>query len=886
MGHIMVAGAGNRLVRWGVIMVRRRVLGVVLGLFAVIAVCGGVTVHAIKDATNQGRWGKGVGNGPDKEVPGFLINLGPTGARAVLSEKTLTVKYIFGSSPAEERLKLGDVITGVFNKPFSAHTFGGEPHGYEGPLLEFGEAIERAEAKDGKLVLNIQRGSDTLAVTVNLEAIGAFSPTFPMQCKKSELLRAKALKYLADNPESLNGPPHAKCVAILALLTSGNPQQESIGKRAALAWNSVPGAETWTWGVSYQLITLGEYHLLTGDATVLPTMKALAAMLRQDQYKGEIVVWKAKDNEDPAKIQASQQLYNGGFGHAPYISGVGKNGYGPMQYTTILAVIAWQIAERCGVAAPPEGLTSALEFMHRGTNEAGYVAYGGEFTLNNGYVDPVKWKKSTSGMNYVGRAGASLIAHKMSAEFADSADYLKKNQTYMKRAYKSLPDGHACSMLGFNWGLMGVAASGDDALFRTVFDYHKAWFNLMRCHDGSFVVLPGRDYADEGYYISSRYHPTAIMALAFGLNNPKLQIQGTQVLIANVNSKALKGPLQAAYKAIVSKSYGDAVKALKGAGSEDKAAAAAMEAYLLMQSQRDVAELEFLEKNGDLYRLDAKLTKTRAVFGMLEGFKTKIARFEELVKQDATKATIKLGATYQQAIEALRKNRSATYAGDLERFAERNSGTTYGAWALEAAKEFRSSGQVKDPSALVFTPPVLTPVETAATASATNTPETAGTLAGSAGNATGSSKENTGKEAAGKSAAPRAKITMISGEVLDAWQAKFVLKIEALTRAGTKLRLPISAQESYGVKGANEKALIVNTQGNDLPMPWKQLGWGSRALLAKEAAKDDDVETLLIAAAFFAASNDKAESENLYARAAIKDASAAKEAKEGLYIEK
>lgn len=836
---------------------------------------------AIKDATNQGRWGKAVGGGPDKEVPGFLINLGPTGARAVLNEKSLVVRYIFGSSPAEGKLKLGDVITGVFNKPFSAHTFGGNPHGYEGPLLEFGEAIERAEGKDGALVLNVTRGSDTVAVTVPLEAIGTFSPTFPMQCKKSETLRARALKYLVDNPESLNGPPHAKCVAILALLTSGNAQQEAIGKRAALAWNSVPGSGTWTWGVSYQLITLGEYHLLTGDSTVLPTMKALVSMLRQDQYKGEIVVWKAKETEDPAKLHAAQQLYDGGFGHTPYISGVGKNGYGPMQYTTVLAVIGWQIAERCGIAAPPDGLSAALEFIHRGTNEAGYVAYGGEFTLNNGLIDSVRWKKSTSGMNYVGRAGASLIAHKLSSEFPASAEYLKKNHSYMKRAYKSLPDGHACSMLGFNWGLLGAAAAEDDALFRTVFDYHKALFNLMRCHDGSFVVQPGRDYADEGYYISSRYHPTAIMALAFGLENPKLLIQGTQILIPNVNTKALKGSLQVAYKAIVNKQYGDAAKALKGVGSDDKVAATALEAYLLMQAQRDVAELEFLEKNGDLYRLDSKLTKSRAVFGPLDGFKAQIAHFEELVRQDASKLAVKVGAQYQQVLDALRRSKSATYAADLERFAERNASSPYGRWAAEAAKEFRSSGQVKDPSLIPFTPPVPTrPAELAQTS--TPSEPTAAKPAASA------AKESSNGASAAKepsaTAPARAKITMISGEVLEEWQSRFVQKIEALTRGGTKLRLQLSGQESYGVKGANEKALIVNTQGNDLPMPWKQLGWGSRAILAKEAAKDDDTEALLIAAAFFAAANDKEESENLFARAAIQNPQAAQDAKAKLYV--
>src|SRR6185295_20350124 len=135
-----------------------------------------------------------------------------------------------------------------------------------------------------------------------------------------------------------------------------------------------------------------------------------------------------------------------------YVSGVGQNGYGPMQYTTILAVLAWQLAERCGVRTDPRAMRNALDFIHRGTNEAGYVAYGGEFTLNNGLIDPVAWRKSNGGTNYVGRAGASLIAHALSPEFPDSAHYAEKNRGYLKKAYKSLPDGHACSVLGFAWG--------------------------------------------------------------------------------------------------------------------------------------------------------------------------------------------------------------------------------------------------------------------------------------------------------------------------------------------------------------------------------------------------------------------------------------------------
>ncbi|MFN3483998.1 MAG: DUF6288 domain-containing protein [Planctomycetota bacterium] len=584
-------------------------------------------VWGIRDKDNQGRWEKRVPNGPDAEVPGFLVNLGPTGARAVLTEKTFIVKYVFKGSPAYERLRPGDVITGAFGRPFSSHTFGGGPHGYEGPIMDLGDAIERAEGKDGRLVLNVVRGSSSEEVTIPLEPIGAFSPTFPMNCRKSDLLRARALKYLAAHPEGHRGPAHARAAVALAFLASGD---EATAKQLVLSWNTVPGPGTWTWEVSYQLITLAEYYLLTQDPAVLPTIKSLVQILRQDQYDGRILVWGSDVPGEQEKIDAAQQLYRGGFGHGPYTPGVGKNGaygpngYGPMQYPTILAVIGWQLAERCGVKTDPRGLELALEFIHRGTNEAGYVAYGGEFTLNNGYVDPVAWKKSREGDNYVGRAGASLIAHKLSPEFPSSAVYAEKNKSYLKKAYKSLPDGHACSVLGFKWGLLGAAAAEDETVLRTMFDYHKAWFNMMRCHDGSFVVQPGRDYADEGYYISSRFNPTAVMVLVLGLAYPRLQIQGIQVSIPGVNPKALAGPRLAAYKAIVAKNYGQAARLLEPGDP--------MGAWLEERARKTVDSVRALGAAGRWLELKEKLADLKRSFGGVPFFDQASAELEVAAK--------------------------------------------------------------------------------------------------------------------------------------------------------------------------------------------------------------------------------------------------------------
>ena len=255
-----------------------------------IATCP--TSFAVSDESNQGRWAKPTDCAADKQVPGFLVNLGPTGARAELTKNnTFIVRYIFKDSPAVGHLKIGDEITGVFGKPFSPHHYKG--YGYEGPIMDFGEAIEKAEGKDGKLILNLTPGStpspkseekggkeakktsttSTSAtsnnVVIELEAIGTFSATFPMLCRKSEILRAKALKYFVDHPEYRGDHSPSRAAICLAFFTSDDVKHQAIGKEMILRWASeIPGPNLWNWNISYQMITLSEYYLATKDAAV------------------------------------------------------------------------------------------------------------------------------------------------------------------------------------------------------------------------------------------------------------------------------------------------------------------------------------------------------------------------------------------------------------------------------------------------------------------------------------------------------------------------------------------------------------------------------------------------------------------------------------------
>lgn len=488
---------------------------------------------AIKDIDNQGRWETPAKVGPDANVPGFLMNMGPTGARGILNERSYTVKYIFSGSPAARTLELNDEVYGANGKKFSAHTFGGANinNGLEGPMQDLGLAIEESEGEDGILTLMINRAGEKMEAEVQLEKLGRFADTFPVNCPKTKLLKERAYKYLMANPGGLDS--QGRCAAILAMLSSDDQKVIRAGEQLTLQWNEPLNENTWAWHLGFQSIALSEYHLLTGDRKVLKTLKRTMELMEGAQWKAPVRHYKVEKMKNPvseALLNKHQDRYEGGFGHAPYsfIVERGGGGYGPMQWPTCLALMTWQLAGECGVEFDPAAPERSYTFLDKGTTDGGKVAYGGEFTLNNGPVDSAQWKKSTQ-HKFAHKSGLAYLVHMLSDERDDSSKMMELHLENIDASYKDLPNGHACAMMGFTWGLAGVYASDDAKLKKKITNYYKAWFNLARCHGSdSYVILPGRDYADGSYYRRNiRNHTTAAMAFIYSFSTPKLRVQGS-----------------------------------------------------------------------------------------------------------------------------------------------------------------------------------------------------------------------------------------------------------------------------------------------------------------------------------------------------------------------
>ncbi|MCU0781540.1 MAG: DUF6288 domain-containing protein [Akkermansiaceae bacterium] len=467
-----------------------------------ISVAVTATARAIADADNLGQWDKPTKLGPDKECPGFLVNLGPTGARAILKESSFVVKHVFPESPGAGRLRIDDEITGANGKPFGKHTFGKfygmEPGaGYEGPIMDLGTAIEDSEGKDGTLSLELLRNGQPTKVEIRLEALGRFSDTYPKSCPKSAKLAAKAMDYLLQRPEERCGIVHEKGLLGLAMLAQGKTKE---AETLAMAWNEPPGEKEWTWYPSYQAIFLAEYFLQTGDKRVLPTIEENCKRLYLSQVIDPELY---KDAMHGGQPQAKNFL-KGGNGH-----GARCAGYGTMSITTLMALLSWELAEDCGVKIQDFNRNLAYDCIHTHTHETGYMGY----------------RFATGAYTPVGRQGLSIIVHRV-ANRPKTEDYVSRVTGGMAKSKTRLNDGHGDNALAWGWALLGIQLSGNADATREVFDYNKAFINMARTHDGAFVIQPGRNLAEKAYYMSPRIHPTAAMVLALGTDKARLRIQG------------------------------------------------------------------------------------------------------------------------------------------------------------------------------------------------------------------------------------------------------------------------------------------------------------------------------------------------------------------------
>ena len=91
---------------------------------------------------------------------------------------------------------------------------------------------------------------------------------------------------------------------------------------------------------------------------------------------------------------------------------------------------------------------------------------------------------------------------------------------------KTLLDGHASTHIHVLWCSLGAARTPNERLFQSYMDGIKWWFIMAQAHDGSFVVMPGRDYASTDHVYGTRVMPSAAAALILSVKERSLMITG------------------------------------------------------------------------------------------------------------------------------------------------------------------------------------------------------------------------------------------------------------------------------------------------------------------------------------------------------------------------
>ena len=212
-------------------------------------------------------------------------NLGPTGtlgwmyveAGMTVKSRQILITAVEKGSPADGALEVGDVILGVFGKPFT-----------EDARKSFGWAIGRAETEDahGILPLIVWHKGKTRSVDLKLQVIGDYSDTSPYDCPKATKILEHGLVLIAKDI----GKDNRFFINELALLASGKPEYLGLVRKTAhevaartpdldkLWQDSTPGGMH-TWGFACHNLFLTEYYLATGDKAVLPPIRAYTARI-------------------------------------------------------------------------------------------------------------------------------------------------------------------------------------------------------------------------------------------------------------------------------------------------------------------------------------------------------------------------------------------------------------------------------------------------------------------------------------------------------------------------------------------------------------------------------------------------------------------------------
>ncbi len=411
--------------------------------------------------------------------------LGATGARGwMYGEKLVTtearqiaITEVANGSPADGVLEAGDVVLGVSGTPFS----------YD-PRTEFGKAltVAESEAARGELSLIRWRDGERRNVTLTLPVLGDYSTTAPYECAKSrrilELGCATLAKRIANPKYRAN--PIPRSLNALALLASGDPQYLPL-IRKEVQWAADFSSDSFqTWYYGYVITLLAEYKMATGDDSVMPGLQRLAL----EAANGQSLV--------------------GSWGHG-FVKADGRlSGYGMMNAPGLPLTISLVLARKAGVRGKTiqRAIDRSLDLLRFYIGK-GAIPYGDHHPWIETHEDNGKCGMASVLFHLLGEAhGAAFFSRMSLASHGAERDC-----------------GHTGNFFNVFWALPSVARSGPIATGEWMEEFGAWYFDLARCHDGSFRHQGPPEKRNDKY---ARWDCTGAYLLSYAMPLEKLYLTG------------------------------------------------------------------------------------------------------------------------------------------------------------------------------------------------------------------------------------------------------------------------------------------------------------------------------------------------------------------------
>ena len=372
------------------------------------------------------------------KVPHF----GPVGIGIDLVKPNFTMRIsaIEPGSPADKtgRLKKGQIIESVNGQVLKDRD----------PRIILGDWITEAEATDGKMLLKIKDLGDVL---VKIPVLGRYSPTWPVNCPKSD----KIVRNLADLLAKQEKPAWG---AVMFMLSTGEDKDLEVVKK----WmKNIKTLGPYPWMKGYKGPGLCEYYLRTGDKSVLPLIKRMT-----DEIK--------------------EYMFNGAW------SGRGKAGfsYGQLNAAGVHCVTFLLMAKYCGVDVDDYMLRTSLRQFFRFSGR-GTVPYGDSFP-ENGYRDNGK----TGGLAFAMAAAALLTPDGENSVYAKARDNCAAKSFYATNWFHSAHTGGGIGEIWHNV-TMSMVREKRPGSYRSYLDTRRWVMDLSRRYDGGIGIAGLADRYDK-----------------------------------------------------------------------------------------------------------------------------------------------------------------------------------------------------------------------------------------------------------------------------------------------------------------------------------------------------------------------------------------------------